>query len=305
MDKILQKLYKTVADLDGIPQEGAYNLRADGVSIARNSTKNITITSKTEVSGIDIHIKDGTRGEKLHIPVALKAAISERVFNDFHIGENCEVTIVAGCGIHSDCADVSQHDGVHAFYVGKNSTVRYIEKHYGTGAGTGARILNPETVIEVGEGSVFETETVQIEGVDSASRITRATLGAKAKLVVREKLMTHGAQKAVTKFSVELNGAESGADVVSRSVAKNNSQQEFIARVAGNNACIGRVECDAIIMDNARVSATPEIFAHHVDAQLVHEAAIGKIAGEQIIKLTTLGLTEKQAEQEIINGFLK
>jgi len=304
LDAVTKKLLKTVAELDGTP-EGAFNVRVDGQCAGRRSSPNISITPKTEGSGIDVRISDGTKGETCHIPVVVKNALFDRVLNDFFVGEGCSVTIVAGCGIHNDGAEPAGHDGAHRFFIGKNSSVKYIEKHYGAGEGAGVKIFNPETRIELADGAVLEVETLQIGGVDSTRRVTYAQVGASAKLFVREKLMTGGAEYARTEFTVDLDGAGAAADVVSRSVAKGESSQEFFASLRGNNACAGHSECDAIIMDSARVSAVPEILANHADARLVHEAAIGKIAGEQLVKLMSLGLTEKEAEQEIINGFLK
>ena len=263
-------------------------------------------TSKTDVSGIDIRIKPGTKNESVHIPVVLtQTGLKEVVYNDFYIGEDCDVTIIAGCGIHNSGDQDSQHDGIHTFFVGKNSRVKYVEKHYGEGDGRGSRVLNPQTIVHIEEGGRLEMDTVQIKGVDSTVRVTKADLAADANLVIREKIMTHGTQFAKTDFTVDLNGEGSGADVVSRSVAKGESRQEFISVINGNNRCTGHTECDAILMDSGKVLATPALSANHLDASLIHEAAIGKIAGEQIIKLMTLGLTEEEAEQQIVSGFLK
>ena len=274
--------------------------------MGRNSTAHIEIVSKEDKQGIDIYIKPGTKKESVHIPVLLsQSGLKEMVYNDFHIGEDCDVLIVAGCGIHNGGDQKSQHDGVHTFYIGKNSKVRYVEKHYGSGDGNGERIMNPETVVHMEENSYMEMETVQIRGVDSTNRITKADLLDGATLVVKEKLMTHGNQYAKTSFEVDLNGENSGTNVISRAVARDNSRQEFFAKINGNQKCSGHSECDAIIMDQAKISAIPEITANHLDAALIHEAAIGKIAGDQIIKLMTLGLTEAEAEAQIINGFLK
>ena len=299
------ELLKQIADLDGVPQ-GAYNIRKDGGLDSRRSTDTIEISSKEDKPGIDIRIKAGTRGQDVHIPVLLsQSGLTEMVYNDFYIGDDCDVTIVAGCGIHNSGDQMSRHDGVHSFYVGKNSHVKYVEKHYGSGEGSGERIMNPQTVVELQENSFMELETVQIRGVDSTKRSTRATLGDGAKIIVTEKLMTHGKQYAETSFDVDLNGEGSSANVISRAVARDDSRQLFLAKINGNNRCAGHSECDAIIMDNARISAVPEITANHLDAELIHEAAIGKIAGDQIIKLMTLGLTEAEAEAQIVNGFLK
>ncbi len=304
MDEIQKRLLMEVADLHGVP-EGAYNIRANGQSVARNSTAGIDITSKTDGSGIDIRIKDGTRNQSLHIPVVLsKSGLKETVYNDFYIGDDCDVVIVAGCGIDNCGVQDSEHDGIHRFFVGKNSKIKYVEKHYGSGDGTGKRILNPGTEVTLGEGSTMEMEMVQIKGVDSTVRSTTANLAAGAKLVVHERLMTHGSQSAVSSYDVQLNGAGSDADVISRSVARDNSYQKFDAKISGNAPCAGHTECDSIIMDNARILAVPQLEANNIDASLIHEAAIGKIAGEQITKLMTLGLTEKEAEECIINGFL-
>ena len=305
MDTIERTLLEQVAELHEVP-EGAYNIRANGASAARNTTANIDIVNKTDLPGIDIIIKPGTKNESVHIPVLIsQTGLKEVVYNDFYIGEDCDVTIVAGCGIHNCGDQTSQHDGVHRFFVGKNAKVKYVERHYADGDGNGQRIMNPESVVEMDEGSYMEMETTQIKGVDSTSRKTTAKLADKATLIVREKIMTHGKQFAKTDFTVDLNGEGSSANVISRSVAKDESRQEFFSRINGNAACSGHTECDAIIMDKAHVTAVPEITANSIDASLIHEAAIGKIAGEQLIKLMTLGLTEQEAEEQIVNGFLK
>ncbi|MCR5014995.1 MAG: SufD family Fe-S cluster assembly protein [Ruminococcus sp.] len=305
IDTIQQRLLEEVADLHDIP-EGAYNLRANGKSIGRNTTANIDIQSKPEGSGIDIRVKDGTKNESVHIPVVLsESGLKETVYNDFFIGEDCDVLIVAGCGIDNCGNQDSQHNGIHRFYVGKNSRIRYVEKHYGSGDGSGKRILDPVTEVYQEEGSTVEMEMVQIKGVDSTERTTLAELKEGAKLVVRERLMTHGEQHALSVYKVSLNGDGSSADVVSRSVARDTSYQKFDACIIGNAACSGHTECDSIIMDSGRILAVPSLEANNIDAALVHEAAIGKIAGDQLIKLMTLGLTEAEAEEQIINGFLK
>lgn len=304
MDEIQKRLLLEVADLHGVP-EGAYNLRVDGQSQGSRSTAEIDIAPKSDGTGLDIRIVDGTKNKSLHIPVIIgKSGFKETVYNDFFIGEDCDVVIVAGCGIDNCGGGDSQHDGIHRFFVGKNSKVKYVEKHYGSGEGSGNRILNPVTEVTLAEGSSMEMESVQIKGVDSTDRVTNATLAAGAKFVVRERLMTHGSQSAVSRYDVRLNGEGSDADIISRSVARDNSFQQFDAKISGNAPCAGHSECDSIIMDSARISAIPRLDANHVDAALIHEAAIGRIAGEQIIKLMTLGLTEREAEEQIINGFL-
>lgn len=304
-DEIQKRLLMEVADLHKVP-EGAYNIRSDSKSVARASTANIEITSKEDVSGMDIRIKPGTKNESVHIPVVLmKSGLKEVVYNDFYIGENADVTIVAGCGIDNCGIQDSEHDGIHRFYVGKDAKVRYVEKHYGSGSGSGKRILNPGTEVYMEENSSMEMEMVQIKGVDDTERTTTAELAQGAKLVVRERLMTHGNQRAISVYEVDLNGAGSSADVVSRSVAKDTSYQKFDAKIVGNAACNGHTECDSIIMDDGKILAVPGLEANDVDAALVHEAAIGKIAGDQLIKLMTLGLTEEEAEEQIVNGFLK
>ena len=304
-DEIQKRLLMEVADLHKVP-EGAYNIRSDSKSVARASTANIEITSKEDVSGMDIRIKPGTKNESVHIPVVLmKSGLKELVYNDFYIGEDADVTIVAGCGIDNCGTQDSEHDGIHRFYVGKNAKVRYVEKHYGSGEGSGKRILNPGTEVYMEENSSMEMEMVQIKGVDDTERTTTAELAQGAKLVVRERLMTHGNQRAISVYEVDLNGAGSSADVVSRSVAKDTSYQKFDAKIVGNAACNGHTECDSIIMDDGKILAVPGLEANDVDAALVHEAAIGKIAGDQLIKLMTLGLTEEEAEEQIVNGFLK
>lgn len=305
MDEIQKTLLAEVADLHDVPA-GAYNIRANGQMAGRSVTANIDIKTKEDAPGIDIFIKPGTKNESLHIPVVLsQSGITELVYNDFYIGEDTDVTIIAGCGIHNSGDSASEHDGIHRFFIGKNAKVRYVEKHYGAGDGRGGKILNPTTEVTMEENSYMEIEMTQLKGVDSTTRNTIADLGEGAKIVVKERLLTHGTQTAESKIEVYLNGADSSANVISRSVAKEESFQKFISVVHGNNRCAAHTECDAIIMDQAKIQAIPEITAHVPDAALIHEAAIGKIAGEQIEKLMTLGLSEIEAEAQIINGFLK
>lgn len=305
MDSIQKNLLAEVADIHEVP-EGAYNIRANGELSGRNTTANIDIVTKEDKSGIDIIIKSGTKHESVHIPVIIsRTGMTEMVYNDFFIGDDCDVTIVAGCGIHN-CGDQnSGHDGIHTFHIGKNSRVIYIEKHYGEGDGNGQNIMNPTTVVNLDDGAYLEMLTTQIKGIDSTNRVTKAKVGAGATLIVKEKIMTHGQQVATTDFTVDLEGENSSANVVSRSVARDKSQQKFVSAINGLTKCNGHTECDAILMDEAVVTAVPQLTAADIDASLIHEAAIGKIAGEQLIKLMTLGLTEAEAEEQIINGFLK
>ncbi len=305
MDKIEKNLLSEIAGLHEVPQ-GAYNIRANGALAGRNTTENIDIVTKTDKPGIDIIIKPGTKNESVHIPVLIsQTGLKDLVYNDFFIGEDADVTIVAGCGIHNGGDEEARHEGIHSFHLGKNARLKYIERHYGEGDGKGENVMNPTTVVELGEGAYMEMETTQIKGISSTLRETRGTLGNGATLIVKEKIMTHGNQTAETNFTVDMNGADSHANVVSRSVAKDQSRQLFRSRINGNNRCNGHTECDAILMDEAQVSAIPELTAAHLDAALIHEAAIGKIAGEQLVKLMTLGLTEAEAEEQIVSGFLK
>ena len=305
LDSIKLNILREVADLEGVPA-GAYSIRVDGDTFDKRSSENIIIEKKNDKPGIDIYIKAAGKKESVHIPVILaESGLKEVVYNDFHIEDGADVLIIAGCGIHNCGIQDSEHSGIHSFYVGKNAKVKYVEKHYGEGDGNGKNIMNPHTVVFLAEGAYMEMETTQIKGVDSTKRKTEATLESKSTLVVHEKIMTHGEQFAETEFVVDLKGDDCGTHVVSRSVAKDNSRQLFISDVVGNARCSGHTECDAIIMDSASVVAVPKIVANNTEASLIHEAAIGKIAGEQLIKLMTLGLDEKQAEEEIINGFLK
>ena len=306
LNDIQKHILSVVADMASIP-DGAVNIRSDGKKAYRRNTENIEITSKTDKDGIDIRIKPFTKHEDVHIPVVLTASgMHDMVYNDFFVGEGAEVRIVAGCGIHN-CGDCdSQHDGIHTFYVGKNAKVTYIEKHYGEGEGSGKRILNPQTIVYLEEGASITMETSQIAGVDDTKRYTKCVAsGANSEVVITEKLLTHGEQHAVSEMDVILDGEGSRTRVVSRSVAKEHSTQIFYPRVQGNTACFGHVSCDAIIMGEAKVRAIPEISCNHVDAALIHEAAIGRIAGEQILKLETLGLTPEEAEEKILEGFLR
>ena len=300
-----RELLEKIADLIGKPV-GAFNIRKDCGCDGRQSTENIRITGKTDgKSGIDIRVKDGTKGEQCHIPVIItKPGIREMVYNDFYIGENCDVDIVAGCGIHNCGCEESRHDGLHTFYVGKNSHVKYTEKHYGEGDGTGGRVMNPETVVYLEEGASITMETTQIRGIDSTLRKTRIVCGKGAEAVVTERLLTHGEQHAESDMVIELNGEGAKGRVISRSVAQDSSSQVFYPQMVGNAQCFGHVQCDSIIMDQANIRSIPAITANSTEAQLIHEAAIGKIAGDQLLKLETLGLTEEEAEDCILKGFL-
>ncbi len=307
MDKIQQNILKEVAGLDALPT-GAYNIRANGGSAGRNTTANIDIVTKEDKPGIDIKIKPGTTNESVHIPVVVsEAGLKDMVYNDFFIGEGADITIIAGCGIHS-CGDQDMgHDGIHTFFVGKNAKIRYVEKHYGEGDAdaTGKRLMNPTTVVHLEEGAQMIMETTQISGIDDTMRVTEADLAAGAKLEIRDSIMTTGEQNADAVFTADLNGEDCSCNIISRTVAKGNSKQHYTSTLNGNNRCAGHTECDSIIMDNAYVLATPQLSAATTEASLIHEAAIGKIAGEQLIKLMTLGLTEEEAEEQIISGFLK
>lgn len=304
-NKIDKDLLRSVADLHEVPM-GAYNIRKNGEGMARQSTKNIIIEPKKDKPGIDIIVKAGTKNESVHIPVIVtESGVNDVTYNDFYIEEDCDVLIVAGCGIHNSGSEKSEHDGIHTFHIGKNARVKYIEKHYGQGEGTGERVLNPTTEIEMDENSYCEMETVQIKGVDSTLRETNAHLKAGAKLLMMEKLMTHGKQVAHSNMVINLDGKDASTQIISRSVAKDESEQVFYPRAVGNAACRAHVQCDSIIMDNARIRSIPEIAANHYDAQIVHEAAIGRINNDQLIKLQTFGMSEEEAEEIIIQGFLK
>ncbi len=305
MNDITKNLLELISDLPGVPG-GAYNIREDGQCAARQSTEHIQINPKTDKPGIDIIVQPQTKGETVYIPACVTHSdVNDLVYNDFYIGDDADVTVVAGCGVHTDGEEESQHNGIHRFFLGKNARVKYVEKHIGVGKGTGKRVINPRTFVDIGEGGYLEMDTTQIKGGDSTDRVTRGVLGENAKLVIKEKIMTDGEQTAETNFEVDLNGMGSGADLISRSVAKGRSKQVFRSKINGNTNCSGHSECDAIIMDEGVVSAIPELTANHLDAALIHEAAIGKIAGEQIVKLMTLGLSEEEAEAKIIEGFLK
>ncbi len=305
LDAIQKALLAEIAGLHGVP-EGAYNIRSDGELAGRATTANIDIVTKSDKPGIDIYIKPGTKNESVHIPVIIEqSGLKDLVYNDFHIGEGADVTIIAGCGINNCGNQDSQHDGIHSFYLDRNAKLKYVEKHYADGDGTGGRIMNPTTHIELGEGAYMEMDTTQIKGIDSTKRITTAKVGAGATLIVREKLMTHGVQVSDSEFTIDLDGDDSSANVISRGVARDKSRQVLVLRINGNARCYGHSECDNIVMDESYVQAIPEITANSVEASLVHEAAIGKIAGEQITKLMTLGLTEAEAEEQIVAGFLK
>lgn len=304
MNHITEEFLKVVSDFQG-KFVGAFNIRENGQCAGRQSTKNIKIETKPDKPGLVIRVMPGTKGETVSIPACVtQGGIDDLVYNDFYIGEDADVTIIAGCGVHTD-GDDARHNGIHRFFLSKGAHVLYKEKHIGTGNGTGIRRIDPVTEITLGENASLEMDTVQLSGVDSTIRTTSGTLAAGAKLLVRERIMTDGNETAKTDFKVDLNGEDSGVDLISRSVAKGHSHQEFYSRISGKNRCMGHSECDAILVDQGTVNAAPMLDAYHVDAELIHEAAIGKIAGEQILKLCTLGLTEEQATQRIIEGFLK
>jgi len=305
LDNIAKGLLREVAGLDELPVSGAFNIRLNGQSAARSSSPNVQILPKPDKPGINILIKPGTK-ETIHIPVVIsESGVKETVYNDFIIGEDCDLVIMAGCGIHNCGDEDSAHDGIHTFHVGKNAKVKYIERHYGEGEGRGKRLMNPTTVVHLCEGANVEMENTQISGVDDTIRKTTATLEAGASLVVHEKVKTTGTQTAISDFIADMNGEGSHCDIVSRTVACDQSHQKFVSTINGNAPCTGHTECDSILMDSATVIASPQLSASCIDASLIHEAAIGKIAGEQLIKLMTLGLTEQEAEAQIINGFLQ
>lgn len=306
MEQMEKNLLKTVADISGFMPGSAFSLRKNGAGVERHSTEHVKILAKTDKPGIDIIVDANTVGESIHIPVILTdSGIQDMVYNDFYIGEGADVEIVAGCGIHNDGCDTSQHDGIHTFHIGRNASITYTEKHYGEGSGSGGRILNPTTVIHMEEGSFAKMDMSQIKGVDSTFRKTEANLGASAKLVINEKLMTHGEQKAHSDVTVNLNGEDSVVQIVSRSVGKDTSVQVFHPIAVGNNRSRAHIQCDSIIMGKAKISSIPEIAANYVDAEIIHEAAIGKINNDQLIKLQTFGLNSEEAEKVIVDGFLK
>lgn len=305
MNQIDEALLAQIADLHGTP-EGAYNIRKDSALAGRASTKNITIETKADQSGIEVHIRPGTKYEVVHIPVIItESGIEELVYNDFFIGEDCDVSIIAGCGIHNDGHNRSEHDGIHTFHIGRNSRVRYSEKHYGQGSGDGERIMNPRTVLYLEEGASVQLDTAQIRGVDSTKRYTKVVVGKHGEAIITERLLTHGNQTAVSEMDVLLDGEGASSRIISRSVAQDESEQTFYPRMIGNAPSFGHVQCDSILMGNAKIRSIPAITANHTEAQLIHEAAIGRIAGDQITKLMTLGLTAEEAEERILSGFLK
>lgn len=298
------QLLETIADLHGIP-EGSFNIRKNGQLLARNSDTDIEIVSKKDKDGIDIIVRPGVKNKSVHIPVLLTVGnFHDTVYNDFYIGEGAEVTIIAGCGIHNSTCNAAEHDGVHTFYVSKNAKVRYVERHYASGDGTGKKVFDPVTKIYLKEGAQFILESTQLGGVTYSDRKTYAAVGKRAQLIVKEKILTDNEEKAITDFKVRLTGAGSRADIVSHSVARGKSYQCFRSDLIGKNECFGHVECDGILLEGARIVSVPKIDAVSPEASLVHEAAVGKIAGEQLLKLMSLGLTEQEAEDAIIRGYL-
>lgn len=304
LDQITEEILKKI-DESGFKQEGAFNLRHNGTALCHGDSEHVKIKKKEEKPGIDVYIDGDTKGEQVHIPVVVDASgMTDVVYNDFYIAEGADVTIVAGCGIHNSGCNESRHDGIHSFHVGNRANVRYEEKHYGAGEGTGAKILNPVTNIYMEEDAVFTLDTAQIKGVDSTERETNISMGKGSKLYVMEKLMTHDRQTAISNMEVQMNGEGSSAQIISRSVAKGESKQVFHPKAVGNTKCHAHIQCDSIIMDHAEVSSIPEINAKHLDAAIIHEAAIGRINDEQLVKLRTMGMTEEEAEEVIINNFL-
>ena len=304
LDQVTEEVLNVIND-NKFSQSGAFNLRQNGTSICHGDSEHIKIKKKEDKPGIDIYIDGETKGEVVYIPVVVSVSgITDLVYNDFYIEDGADVSIVAGCGIHNSGCNESRHDGIHTFHIGTGCNVRYEEKHYGEGNGTGSRVLNPVTNIELGENSVFTLDTVQIKGVDSTVRTTNVSMEADSKLFVLERLMTDGEQKAESDMEVCMNGSGSSAQIISRSVGKGHSSQVFHPKAVGKNKCHAHIQCDSIIMDHAEVGSIPEIQAKHVDAAIVHEAAIGRINDEQLLKLRTLGMTEAEAENVIIENFL-
>ena len=298
-------LLREIADLEGTPK-GAYNIRKNGQLVSRGINANIDIVTKDDKPGIDIFIKDGTKNQSVHIPVIItETGLDELVYNDFHIGADCDIVIVAGCGIHNAGDKKSEHSGIHTFHIGENSKVQYVEKHYGEGEGTGERVMNPRTEVYLEKNASIQLDTTQLRGVDSTERYTKIVVKEGAEAIVTEKLLTHDKQKAVSEMDVILAGEGASSRVISRSVAQDDSEQIFYPRMIGDDAGFGHVQCDSILMGKAKIQSIPAIIANHPDAQLVHEAAIGRIAGDQLLKLMTLGLTAEEAEEEILNGFLR
>lgn len=310
MDIVLEKEDKEL--LDNITDseqlfESAFNVRKNGCPFVKKETETIKIVSQKEgKEGIEIYVKNNGEKQLVNIPVLItKGGLDDLVYNDFYIESGAQVTIVAGCGIHNCDKSDSRHNGIHSFYLEEGAKVNYIEKHYGSGDGEGAKVLNPITRVFLKKNSSLEMETVQIEGVDSTIRETIAKLEDNTNLVIKEKIKTSKNQYAKTIFEVDLDGVNSSCHLISRAVAEDNSKQEFISNLRGNNKCYAHSECDAILKDNGIALANPIVLANNVDANLIHEAVIGKIAGEQLLKLMSLGLSEKEAEEVIINGFLK
>ena len=305
MDKVDINLLREIADLEGTPK-GAYNIRKNGKLDSRATNANIDIVSKTDKPGLDIYIKPGTKHQSVHIPVIItETGLDDLVYNDFHIGADCDVVIAAGCGIHNEGSEETKHDGIHTFYIGENARVHYVEKHYGEGEGTGERVMNPQTIAYLEKGAFLKMDTTQLRGVDSTKRYTKVVVKEGAEAIVTEKLLTHDRQKAESEMDIILAGTGANGRVISRSVAQDTSEQVFYPRMIGDAAGFGHVQCDSILMGKAKIKSIPAITANHPDAQLIHEAAIGRIAGDQILKLMTLGLTEQEAEEEILNGFLR
>ena len=304
MDRITEEILKEITDWDKV-FDGAYSLRENGECVSFQNSDHIRIVRKEDKSGIDIYISKEAKGESVYIPACVtKSAVQDLVYNDFHVQSGADVTIVAGCGVHTDSDEGSNHNGIHRFFLEDSSHVVYKEKHIGIGNGKGERVIDPVTYAEIGEGATLEMETIQLRGVDRTLRKTEAKLLKDARLIIHESIMTDKSESAKTEFEVSLDGEDSSVDLVSRSVAKGDSVQEYSSVIKGNVRCSGHSECDAILSQNGKVNASPALFAASTDANLIHEAAIGKIAGEQIIKLMTLGLTEEEAEDKIIAGFL-
>ena len=298
MNKITEMLLKI---LTGFKEEfvGAYNIRENGRCAARQSSPNIRIAVKTDEPGLDIHIDSRACGVTVYIPACVtQGGVDDLVYNDFYVDAGADVTIVAGCGVHTDGAEDAAHNGIHRFFLENGSRVIYREKHVGTGNGSGLKRIDPVTFAVLGPGSALEMDTVQLGGVDRTVRTTSA------RLTIRERIQTDGRDTARTDFTVSMDGDGSAVNLISRSVARGSSRQTYRSKLIGNCRCSGHSECDAILMDRGRVDAFPELIAGCRDASLIHEAAIGRIAGEQIVKLRTLGLSEGEAERRIIEGFL-
>ena len=283
----------------------AMNIREDAQTCQRRNSENVIITGLKDNTGLKIHVLSSAKGEEVFIPaIVTKSNITDEVRNDFYIDSGAEVIIQAGCALHTDGNGESTHNGNHHFYIGEGAKVTYNEKHFGEGTNA-KKTISPSNVIVLEKNAYLKMDTIQTDGVSYTNRTTKATVKAGARLEINERIQTQNDQQSISNIDIDAIGDGASIDIVSRSVAKDDSVQTLKTNITANSVCTGHSECDTILVGNGKATSIPALVANNPKASLVHEAAIGRISQQQIEKLQTLGLDEEEAEHYIIKGFLR